>query len=136
MGTVQTATHSMTRMSPIAIPLLLLAWVEQAWAAEPSIDPARLQEQIERQAEQASMTPPLRAHTALPGPEAFPGAPAMSQGHAQGRPAEGGYGWGYERRYGAPGKAGAMGRGLSSSLTGGMGRHGMSAGSGGGHGRR
>lgn len=136
MGTVQTATHSMTRMSPIAIPLLLLAWVAQAGAAEPSIDPARLQEQIARQAEQASITSSHRIRSALPGQEAFPGAPAMPPRHAQGGAAEGGYGWGYERRYGAAGKAGAMGRAPSSSLTGGMGGHGMSAGSGGGHGRR
>ena len=118
-------------MYRIGLSLLMMTSIGQAWSADRPINPSRLQQQIERHAEQANKTLPgsSREDTRWMRENEQEHAMPMKQGVDSGSR---GYGRGYEQRYGAsesfPRGAdmpqGAIG-------TGGFGSSGMPAGPGG-----
>ncbi len=105
------------------LPLLLLTCLGQAWAEEGAIDTGRLQQQIEQHAGRASQTMPAPAGGESSwmreqGPEApqAPGRDSRPHPSADGpSPRQegpgGGYGRGYERRYGPMGGTAPGGHG-------------------------
>lgn len=114
-------------MHRIGIPLLLGTCACQAWAAGDRIAPLELEQQVRHHAEQASKTLPApsdsglyrmqerqvgagRDHSVTTRPS---GAPSNGLLRMQGDRGPGGYGRGYERRYGSGGgmPSGAAGRG-------------------------
>ncbi|TQV63387.1 MAG: hypothetical protein FNT29_07230 [Halothiobacillaceae bacterium] len=114
----------MPAMLRMALSLLMMPLAGQAWADDPRLDPSRLQQQIERHAEQASKDLPAPSGDSAP----WLREPPREATHG----ARGGYGRGYEQRYGASGANG----GPQGETPGGQGfgRGGMAGG--GGHGRR
>ena len=113
-------------MYRIGLSLLMMTYVGQAWSADRPINPSRLQQQIERHAEQANKTLPGsdREETRWMRESEQEQAMPARQGAENGSR---GYGRGYEQRYGASEsipQGGAYG-------IGGFGSGGMSAGPGG-----
>ncbi|MGK0674113.1 MAG: hypothetical protein ABWU16_05570 [Halothiobacillaceae bacterium] len=109
-------------MHRFALPLLLVTGLGQAWADEQTFDAERLQQQIERHAEQASKTLPTSGETSswMHEPRCDPYGPRRADRDGSSRIRDdrdrgGGYGRGYEMRYGpggdmSPGSGGRGGR--------------------------
>ncbi|MFZ5466021.1 MAG: hypothetical protein ACOZAI_02040 [Pseudomonadota bacterium] len=115
-------------MHRFVLPLLLVTCLGQAWADERTFDAGRLRQQIERHAEQASKTLPAPAGGEAPwmhetrretpyGQERTdrPHLPPDGASRMRDDRGGGGYGRGYEMRYGpgggmSPGSGGRGGR--------------------------
>ncbi|MEW6765974.1 MAG: hypothetical protein AB1344_09350 [Pseudomonadota bacterium] len=119
----------------MGLPLLIMTCVGQAWAADRTINPSRLQEQIERQAEQASKTLPASPRTDMHWLDEVPRDQTMVEKYEAEKASGRGYGRGYEMRYGSPNTTAPTGGLSASPAGGGVGAGGVSAGSG-GRGRR